>query len=380
MPGAFKRKSDAARGKAGKWTGWFLDEHGKQKQFAGTTDKAGTLEIARAKEAEARFVRAGLLDRRDARRRDAARETIDSHVEDYRLTLIDRADGQKHAAHVAGVLLRLLADAGVASTADLAADRIQAALGRLKARGRSARTCNHALGAARAFCGWLADGNRIAEVPRGLASIPRYNEEADRRRVRRALSRAEMGRLLAAAEQGQDVACWPRRSKTLAVAVPGPERAALYRVAMATGFRDRELRSLAPEAFALDGDDPTVTVAAAYSKNGRAAAQPIARDVAVALRPWLAAKAPGSPVFRYPWSAARMLRRDLEAAGIPYRSPAGVVDFHALRHSYISGLIESGVDPKTVQVLARHSTITLTIDRYSHTDAGRKRKAVEGGS
>jgi site-specific recombinase XerD len=43
-----------------------------------------------------------------------------------------------------------------------------------------------------------------------------------------------------------------------------------------------------------------------------------------------------------------------------------VADFHALRHSFISALVVGGIHPKTAQRLARHSTIGLTMDRYTH--------------
>ena len=46
----------------------------------------------------------------------------------------------------------------------------------------------------------------------------------------------------------------------------GPDRAALYLVALGTRFRRNELRSLKPEAFVLDADPPTITVTAAYSE------------------------------------------------------------------------------------------------------------------
>jgi hypothetical protein len=52
---------------------------------------------------------------------------------------------------------------------------------------------------------------------------------------------------------------------------------------------------------------------------------------------------------------------------LAYRDGAGrYADFHALRHSFISNLVSGGVHPKTAQRLARHSTITLTMDRYTH--------------
>jgi len=44
-----------------------------------------------------------------------------------------------------------------------------------------------------------------------------------------------------------------------------------------------------------------------------------------------------------------------------------VADFHALRHTFISNMAGRGVHPKVAQSLARHSTIALTMDRYTHT-------------
>src|SRR5205807_5418881 len=66
---------------------------------------------------------------------------------------------------------------------------------------------------------------------------------------------------------------------------------------------------------------------------------------------------------------AEMLRLDLEAADIPYTIEGTDdplhADFHALRHSSLTLLGRSGVDLRTCQELAGHSTPTLTA-RYSH--------------
>jgi len=62
-----------------------------------------------------------------------------------------------------------------------------------------------------------------------------------------------------------------------------------------------------------------------------------------------------------------MLREDLAKAEIPYRDPDGrVFDFHSFRHQFISSLSEADVHPRTAQQLARHSTIELTMKRYTH--------------
>ena len=61
-----------------------------------------------------------------------------------------------------------------------------------------------------------------------------------------------------------------------------------------------------------------------------------------------------------------------------------VVDFHSLRHGFITYLVTANVPPKVAQTLARHSTITLTMDRYTHLGtadlvAGLKRLPVVAG-
>jgi integrase len=48
--------------------------------------------------------------------------------------------------------------------------------------------------------------------------------------------------------------------------------------------------------------------------------------------------------------------------------PAAPAKFkwHNLRHFAISCWIDAGLQPKTVQTLAGHSTLTMTMDRYGH--------------
>ncbi len=55
-----------------------------------------------------------------------------------------------------------------------------------------------------------------------------------------------------------------------------------------------------------------------------------------------------------------------------------MVDFHALRATYVTLLIESGASIKTVQVLARHSTPSLTIGIYAKSQKDAQVEALEG--
>ncbi len=54
-------------------------------------------------------------------------------------------------------------------------------------------------------------------------------------------------------------------------------------------------------------------------------------------------------------------------AGTVFRKLAGrAFDFHALRHQFISNMAAADIHPKVAQRLPRHSTISLTMDRYTH--------------
>ncbi|MFL5243883.1 MAG: site-specific integrase [Gemmataceae bacterium] len=150
----------------------------------------------------------------------------------------------------------------------------------------------------------------------------------------------------------------------------GPNRATLYAVAGYTGLRASELASLTPESFDLTSDPPTVTVQAAYSKHRRQDVLPLHPSLVALLFPWLASKPAAERVWPGNWAkgkqAGLMLRHDLKAAGIPYVDESGrFADFHALRHTFITNMVKSGVSPKAAQSLARHSTIYLTMNVYT---------------
>jgi Phage integrase family len=153
----------------------------------------------------------------------------------------------------------------------------------------------------------------------------------------------------------------------------GEARYHLYLLAAGTGFRANALANLSPADFDLESDSPTVTLSARYNKSGKTKVQPIPYDVVDALRGYLSGKPANARIWAGTWSSgctgAEMLRRDLEACGIAYAvdGPDGpeYADFHALRHTYLTLLGRHGVDLRTAQELAGHSTPELTA-RYTH--------------
>ena len=61
-----------------------------------------------------------------------------------------------------------------------------------------------------------------------------------------------------------------------------------------------------------------------------------------------------------------------------YRDASGVtVTAHQIRHGYATALLESGVDPKTAQVLLGHAQLSTTMDIYTHVRDGQLKAAAE---
>lgn len=90
---------------------------------------------------------------------------------------------------------------------------------------------------------------------------------------------------------------------------------------------------------------------------------------------WKAAAVPDlifSTRYGSPWSPRNVLRavhRVTERAGARHSA-------HYLRHLAISHLIAEGVDIKTVQLIAGHSSIRVTLDVYGHLMPGQLEKAT----
>jgi excisionase family DNA binding protein len=236
---------------------------------------------------------------------------------------------------------------------------VEALLSR-QAQGASAQTRNYYRAHLRTFGNWLVRDRRLGERP--FRHMEAENT-TDRRHDRRELDAGELRRVLETA----------RASERLFRGLTGPDRFHLYATACGTGFRASALASLTPESFDLSAALPTVTLAARHAKNRKTKVQPIPPDLAELLRVYLAGRPAEQPVWGGTWAkdhrGAEMLRADLEAAGIPYvvEGPDGPLfaDFHSLRHSYLTLGGRAGIDLRTLQELAGHSTPVLTA-RYSH--------------
>jgi len=294
---------------------------------------------------------------------------------------------------------RIFSEGKLTAVADLTPSAVLAAVNTIRKPGKegepglSLRTASHYIAAIKGFSRWLYRDRRSRSDE--LASLKGFNAEADRRRIRRDLSPDELFRLLLAAEAAPTVILpWKERDgggvlRTVRRRFNLPERVWTYRLAAETGFRASEIASLTPESFDLTADEPTITIQAACSKHRRTDVQVIRREFAELLTPWLKNKPRGAPVCRLPEKKeAAVLRADLRSARAawireavshkerrerrddpsflrPVDASDKVVDFHSLRVTFISRVIDAGANLKQAMELARHSDPKLTMRTYA---------------
>lgn len=213
---------------------------------------------------------------------------------------------------------------------------------------------NAQLRAFKTFCKWLIEKKRVSgDDPMKEEKLIKVTEF---RKKRRALTIAEQQKLLSVTETE------PERHFA-----SGHERALVYRLALETGLRSKEVRSLRVLSFNLE--KLNVRIESCDAKGKRTDSLILMKETAQLLQEHFKGKSPKDRAFSlpHPTHMVKMIRDDLKASDIVYRDEADRdVDFHSLRHSFITNLALAGVHPSVAQKLARHSNILLTMRFYTH--------------
>jgi len=287
----------------------YTDENGRpQAVNAQTPDRDAAEQIANKIKNDVALRRRGIVVPEQERFAHEAVRPLGDHLADFKADLQARQRTAKHVRMTCRHVEELAAGCHAERITDLTGAAVMQAIDARRQGGASLRTCNSYLRSIKSFTRWLRNDRRTADD--ALAGLSQFNADTDRRHVRRELDDEEVSFLLRFVE-GHTL---PMHN------LPGPDRAMVYRLALGTGFRANELRSLAPESFDLESDPPTVTVAAGYSKRRRTDVQPIHPGLAALLRPWLADRERGERLF------GRAARRHGENdTGRPGRGPAGMV-------------------------------------------------------
>jgi len=364
MASIFKLGRDKSKKRA-HWYYQFVDHTGKKQMRKGFTDKALTEQAAAKAEHEARLRKTGLIDPLSEQISDQQKSSIEKHLEDYEMSLLTKGTTRKHVTLVIGRIRCIVAGCTFKTLASINADRVESFMSSLRTKkDLGPRSYNHYLQAFESFCNWLVSRRRVRENP--VRGIPRLNQQVDIRHARRSLTQEEFRKLVQSA----------RESDELIQCFDGETRARIYLLSYMTGLRRGELASLTPDSFNLDSDPPTVTVEASCSKHRRKDVLPLHPELVKSLIEWLPSAGPLFPQLgkRRTWL---MVKKDLERAGIPYRTSQGVADFHAAgRHTYITELLRNGASLPEARQLARHSDVNMTM-RYTHIGLPDQAQAIK---
>jgi integrase len=383
MASIFKRTyRDKATGKQKKtaaWYGQYTDEHGKTVRAKLSPNRTAAEQMLAALVAKVERIKAGLHDPYSDQLGVSLSVLLDSFEQHQRSNGIT----EKQTSQVRRRCERAFDGCEFFTLREANSDDVESWLAeqqRTQQRfGASSR--NHFVKSLKAFGNWLVTSRKVRENP--FRHLKRVNAKTDVRKSRRVLSQDEFSRLIEATRTG----------KTLRT-LTGENRAMLYTVAAYTGLRASELASLTPESFNLDTQPPTLTVEAAHSKHRRKDVLPVHAELAGILAAWLANRTPNVVLWSGRWAidnaAFKLIKHDLakakaawvnEATGTVERqqrersdflaysdSQGRTVDFHALRHRFVSELARSGITPADAKTLARHSSIVLTMDYYTHAE------------
>ena len=366
MASVFKRGRDKDKRHAF-WYISYNDHLGKRRTKKGYTDKGLTEQMAAKIEREVMLRRRGLIDPEDERRLKIKSSPIEEHLEAFQESLGENTS--KHVKLTMTRVRRIIKDAKVTNLGSLRMDSAATALRKIKRKDNIGnRTYNHYVQAIDSFCNWLVLMGRLDRNP--LIGLERVNAQVDIRHKRRALKPDEFAKLLKSA----------RESKKNVQSYPGPLRGQVYLLSYLTGLRRKELASLTPSSFELTADPPILRVEAACSKHRREDVLPLHPELVDLLHVWLDGVELDTPLFpnldrKKTWL---MVKKDLEAAGIPYTTPEGTADFHAAgRHTHITELLRNGATLVEARELARHTDVRQTM-KYAHIGLHDQAKALAG--
>lgn len=350
-----------------RWRGAVLyfvitNEHGHRQEIKfGEGTPAEARDAQRIAQERADRIRAGLIDPREEAMRQRASRPVAETVAEYRQHLHGKGDTAHHVKVTIRYIERWAKECDLRSLAEADAARLNRWLTDL---GRSARTRNAARASVLGLCRWAADYGRIQFNPCPAGLIPKSNEEADRRRLSRAMTPAQFEALL--------------KGTT-------PRRRAFYLLAGTVGIRWSELARA--RWVDVDLDVMAIEVPAGQSKTKRRADLPIhdrPRSALLAIRsdrPASAAIFGSAPTHRT-WirdlERAHILHRDGDGNLIDYVDELGRrLDRKCLRMSCCTWLKHAGVDLRDAQRVMRHSSPKLTANVYTDIRMPALRSAID---
>ncbi|NOT01822.1 MAG: site-specific integrase [Phycisphaerales bacterium] len=414
------------RGQSRQFLARYRDGNGEIVEVAtGCKDEIAARTVLTKLERNAELVRAGVLTTAETDIADHATSPLSKHVAAYERHLRAKGSDPRRMGMVLRRLERLARACRFTRLQQLSPGPVERWIVAQADAGMGAATRNGYRESLIGFGNWCRRTHRLTRNP--FADLPRADQNADRRHQRRALTVAELLRLLKVArlrplaEYGRGItptdadadraprsrATWKRVPLTVEnldaaaerarealknnpgllarLERTGRERALIYKTLFLTGLRKGELASLAVGQLELHSHVAFAVLNPSDEKNRRGSDIPLRADLVAELRAWLTerlemlqdeastkrkpipARLPlSTPLFRIPSGLTRIFDRDLATAGIPKRDERNrVVDIHALRVTFGTHLCAAGIPLRTAQAAMRHSKPELTANIYT---------------
>ncbi len=279
--------------------------------------------------------------------RTAGKNRLEDHLEGFIDNLKVKQCTAKHLSLVENMIKRICQECRFDVISDLDASRFTAFVNGLNI---AVKTKRHYIAVFKQFAKWLHESGRLPKNNFKLIKTTKVLK-SDQVHARRALTANEVARLIKAAENGKT---WR--------GISGAERALIYRLGVEDGLRYNEIKTLKVSDF--DFVNCTVEIRDANEKARRGAVLPLRKSTAGEIKNFLRNKTPQAEAFTLK-KGYLMIKTDLEVAGIPYEVDGKFADFHSLRHSTASLLIDAGANPKVIQAIMRHRDLNLTMSRYA---------------
>lgn len=315
----------------------------------GMTDKTAAEQVVAGWLKRVEQLKSGVLSESQLITAEASQDPVSIHVDAY-IASMGATITPSHKRDTKRRILFLLEEINARRIADATRIAVEKWVSKQVENGRAFTTINHHVFSLKAFMKWCVRTNR-STTDNGIGYVEVLSRKIDIRRKRRAFTPEEFQRL---------------------VSNCSTERRDLYLFAAYTGLRANEIRTLKwLHIVGLGTGNAVIELDPRTTKARRADKLPVHPDLErlLLLRLRNGNFKPGDAVVKISTSCqSRFLQSDLKRAGIAFKDDRGrQLDFHALRMTFITRLAASGVDMRTAQQLARHSTIELTAQTY--TDA-----------
>ncbi len=325
----------------------YNDENGQRREVRfGKGSPREARDAQEAAQERADRARAGLIDLREEQVLEHSRKPIENHIEEYRQHLVGKGDSEKHIRDTLAYIRRWARECSVRHLTQADPAQLNQFLIDLH---RSARTRNAYRLSILGLLRWATNYGRLKFNPCPAGLIQKASENADRRRLSRAMT--------------------PEEFQSLLVVAP-PKRRAYYLLAALTGLRWREIRRL--RWGDVDLHAGIVTAQASQTKNQQRADLPLLDPVVEALKE-IRPRTPllSNPIFRGEVTL-KTWRLYLQRAGVlgpnmeNYVDELGrQLDRKCLRLTFATWLKDAGVDLRDAQKLLRHADPKTTMTHYA---------------